>query len=292
MNSPGAPGSLRRAISGSALALISAACVHNSPRVEQYDYEVIRDQIYAQRVTGDLKGDLYLPATDRPAPGLVMIHGGGWRRGDVRDMSPFARRAAASGFAVFNVSYRLAPRHKFPAQLEDVRQAVRWLRSRAAQLRVDPDRIGAWGYSAGAHLAMLLGTLDDDALPDGGPNSPSARVSAVIAGAGPTDLRRYPDNKYVAALMPAHAGEELYALASPIAAVSSDDASMFLYHGRTDVIVGYGNSADMLQALSDAGVAARLYELRFGHILTYFFGGDAVDAAIEFLRQHLGEPSG
>ena len=274
------------------LALLCTACLHSPPAADQYQYEVRREQVYAKRPSGELKGDLYLPVTNQPVPGIIMIHGGSWRRGDVRDMSQFARRAAASGFVVFNVGYRLAPEHKFPAQLEDVRDAVRWLRSRAARFEVDPDRIGAWGYSAGAHLAMLLGTVDDDALADGGPNAPSARVSAVVAGAGPTDLREYPGNKYVAALMPEDAGEALYALASPLAAVSSDDASMFLYHGKTDVIVAYRNSADMVQALRDAGVTARLYELRFGHILTYVLGGDAVDAAIEFLHKHLGNPSG
>lgn len=255
---------------------------------DSYGYNVLQEQTYAQRPSGELKGDLYLPVADAPSAAIVMIHGGGWRRGDVDDMEKFAKRVAASGFAVFNITYRLAPDHKFPAQLEDVRDAVRWLRTRAPDLRVDPDRIGAWGYSAGAHLAMLLGTLDDDALPDGGPDVPSARVAAVVAGAGPTDLRRYPDNKYVAALMPEDAGNELFTLASPVAAVSSDDARMFLYHGRRDWIVGYRNSVNMLQALHSAGVTARLHELRFGHIMTYLFGGGAVDAGIEFLREHLG----
>lgn len=250
-------------------------------------YRVMPGQVYAQRSSETLKGDLYLPAFDSPVPAVVMIHGGGWRDGDIEDMERFARRVAEAGFAVFNVTYRLAPDHKFPAQLRDVRDAVRWLRIKAAGFNVDPDRIGAWGYSAGAHLAMLLGTVDEDALPDADSKAPSSRVSAVVAGAGPSDLRLYPDNHYVADLMPSNADETLFELASPVASVSGDDAPTFLYHGRKDKIVGFHNSVNMYEALRNAGVKARLYELRHGHVLTYLFGREAVEAGIEFLQEQL-----
>lgn len=252
-----------------------------------YGYELLRDQVYAQRSFGPLKGDLYLPATDRVVPAVVMIHGGGWRDGDTDDMERFAKRVVGAGFAVFNVTYRLAPDHKFPAQLQDVRDAVRWLRVRAGEHNIDSGRIGAWGYSAGAHLAMLLGTVGENALPDADATAPSPRVTAVVAGAGPSDLRRYPDNHYVVDLMPDNADDALFELASPVAAVSGDDAPMFLYHGRNDKIVGFHNSLHMYEALQSAGVPVRLHELRFGHILSYLFGRDAVEAGIEFLHEQL-----
>lgn len=250
-------------------------------------YEVLRDRIYIERSSGPLKGDLYLSAVDRPVPAVVMIHGGGWRDGDLGDMEKLARRVAGAGFAVFNVTYRLAPGHRFPAQLEDVRSAVRWLRANAARHNIDPERIGAWGYSAGAHLAMLLGTVDDDALADAAFPAPSARVSAVVAGAGPTDLREYPDNHYVADLMPDTAGDRLFELASPVAMASANDAPMFLYHGRHDMIVAYSNSENMYRALRNAGVEAHLYQMAFGHVVNFLFAGAAVDAGIDFLNTHL-----
>lgn len=250
-------------------------------------YRVLYDQVYARRSSQALKGNLYLPATAGPAPAVVMIHGGGWSSGKAGDMTRFAERVVKAGFAVFNVTYRLAPDHKFPAQLEDVRDAVRWLRTHSAEFHIDPDRIGAWGYSAGAHLAMLLGTVDADALDDAAPGAPSPRVAAVVAGAGPTDLREYPDNHYVVDLMPEDAGESLFDLASPIASVTGDDAATFLYHGRHDWIVALRNSVNMYRALDEAGVTTRLYELRFGHVFTYLFGGDAVDAGIKFLKTNL-----
>lgn len=251
------------------------------------DYEILRGQAYAQRSSGALTGDLYLPVAGEAVPAVVMIHGGGWRSGEVDDMAGFAESVVQAGFAVFNITYRLAPDHRFPAQLEDVREAVRWLRANAAKHHIDAARIGAWGYSAGAHLAMLLGVVDDDVLDDAAPSAPSARVSVVVAGAGPTNLSEYPDNRYVATLMPDDAGESLFALASPLASVSQDDAPMFLYHGKRDMIVGYHNSVNMHQALRDAGVEARLYELRFGHIVSYLFGKSAVRAGIEFLKKRL-----
>jgi len=251
------------------------------------ELEILRDQVYVEHPSGPLRGNLYLPAAKGPVPGIVMIHGGGWRNGDIDDMRRFAERAAREGLAVFNITYRLAPEHKFPAQLEDVRAAVRWLRGNAGRLSIDPQRIGAWGYSAGAHLAMLLGTVDGDALADAGPGAPSPRVATVVAGAAPTDLRRYPDNTYVADLMPEDANEQLFALASPVAMVTPDDAPMFLYHGKRDWIVDYDNSVNMHHALRDAGVPARLHTMALGHVVGYLFGGGAVDAGIEFLRRHL-----
>lgn len=269
------------------LAALFALALPGPAAAGDAEFEVLRDQVYVERPSGPLRGNLYLPASKGPMPGIVMIHGGGWRNGDVDDMRRFAERAAETGFAVFNITYRLAPEHRFPAQLEDARAAVRWLRGNARMFNIDPERIGAWGYSAGAHLAMLLGTVDDGALPDAGPAGHSARVSAVVAGAGPTDLRRYPDNTYVSDLMPDDAGEQLFELASPVASVTPDDAPIFLYHGKRDWIVAYENSVKMQQVLADAGVPARLHELTFGHVFSYLFGGSAVDSGIEFLRRHL-----
>lgn len=253
------------------------------------EYDVLRDQIYAERPSGALKGNLYLPATGESLSAIVMIHGGGWRSGEAADMERFAERVAEAGFAVFNITYRLAPAHKFPAQLEDVQAAVRWLRANAARHNIDPGRIGAWGYSAGAHLAMLLGTVDDSSSENTDSSAPVARVAAVVAGAGPTDLREYPDNHYVTDLMPGDAGDRLFALASPLASVTADDAPTFLYHGRHDMIVGYHNSTNMHRALQRAGVASELRETSFGHIMTFLFGNSAIKAGIEFLERHLKE---
>ena len=133
----------------------------------------------------------------KPRPGIVVIHGGGWIEGD---KSSFASREhgvpgnivdfAALGFVAVTINYRLAGEEPFPAALEDCKNAVRWLRAHARDYNLDPDRIGAYGNSAGGHLAMLLGMVGPDAHLEGdGPyRDESSLVQAVVSDSGPIDL--------------------------------------------------------------------------------------------------------
>ena len=127
---------------------------------------------------------------DHPVPAVVVIHGGGWSGGKRQDMTPIAKQITAHGYVAPTISYRLAPKHRFPAQIEDVKAAVRYLRAHAKELNIDPKRIGAMGVSAGAHLSLMLGTMDsEDGLEgDGGnPDQPS-KVQAVVSYVGPINL--------------------------------------------------------------------------------------------------------
>jgi acetyl esterase/lipase len=130
-------------------------------------------------------------------PGIVVIHGGGWLEGD---KSSFASREhgvpgnivdfAALGFVAITINYRLSGEAPFPAALEDCKNAVRWLRAHATDYNLDPNKIGAYGNSAGGHLAMLLGTVGKDAGFEGdGPHQEqSSQVQAVVSDSGPIDL--------------------------------------------------------------------------------------------------------
>jgi acetyl esterase/lipase len=138
-----------------------------------------------------LHADVYLPEdTGGPCPAIIWIHGGGWRSGN-RELAPDLRRFfAARGFAMVAIDYRLSRAAVFPAQIEDVRTAIRWLRSVASSYRVDPTRIGLWGASAGGHLAALAGLAPvrcfrpaDAAYPDY-----DAAVQAVVVGYAPIDF--------------------------------------------------------------------------------------------------------
>src|SRR5206468_4942909 len=129
-----------------------------------------------------------------------------------------------------NVDYRLAPQFHYPTQLDDVRAAFGWLHAHASSLGVDPQRIAVMGYSAGAHLALLLGLVDP---------SDGVRPRAVVAGAAPSDLTAYPNSPVIAALI-GGSGVDLpdaYADASPISHVSPGDPPVLLYHGRLDAMV-------------------------------------------------------
>ena len=222
-------------------------------------------------------GELFLPEGPGSRPAVVVVHGGGWTGGERADMEKFARRLARAGYAVLNVEYRLAPAHRFPAQLEDLQHAVAWLRANGARWRIDAARIGVLGYSAGAHLAMLLGTS-------------GAGIRAVVAGAGPADLTVYPDSPYCKALLggtPDVLRAE-YERASPLFHVSPASAPTFMYHGRFDTLVEVEQSRRMHARLMAAGVPSQLHEMPLsGHVTAYLFDGDAFDAALAFLDRHL-----
>lgn len=177
-----------------ALTALLSACASHQGRtyttqetaVMAADATVVRDVIYTPADWPQpLAADLHRPVGVGPFPAVVMIHGGGWTSRTRDDMDSIAETVAQRGYVVMNVSYRLAPRWYFPAQLQDVQQAVRWLRANAAAHAVRADCIGMWGYSAGAHLATLVGVTGpgDTHFLDG------ARVQAVVAGGTPVDLR-------------------------------------------------------------------------------------------------------
>src|SRR6476660_900073 len=119
----------------------------------------------------------------KPAPCIVVIHGGGWRGGNFKVHVPQILDFAKRGYVSATVQYRLVPTARFPSQIEDVKCAVRYLRANADKYNIDKNRIGAIGFSAGAHLSMLLGTMDkkDGLEGDGGSPSESSKVQAVVS---------------------------------------------------------------------------------------------------------------
>lgn len=149
---------------------------------------VHRDLVYAQVGQRNLPLDLYLPTSDKPLPVIVWIHGGGWPTGSKGNAGP-ARPLVGQGYAVADVEYRLSGEAIFPAQIQDCKAAIRWLRGNAKQYNLDGDHIGVWGSSAGGHLVALLGTSGDVAEFDTAAHAEfSSRVQAVCDWFGPTDL--------------------------------------------------------------------------------------------------------
>jgi acetyl esterase/lipase len=153
--------------------------------------EVVRGKSYGGSGTSNLL-DLYLPAKSaEPVPLVIWIHGGGWESGS-KEAWP-AIFLVDKGFAVASSNYQLSPEASFPAQIYDCKAAVRWLRANAKTYRIDPERFGSWGGSAGGHLAALLGTSSEDKTlerPVGRHPKVSSRVQAVCDWFGPTDLEQ------------------------------------------------------------------------------------------------------
>jgi acetyl esterase/lipase len=243
------------------------------------------DVEYAHPGNESLKLNLARPKdSSSPVPAIVCIHGGGFRAGDRKGWDGRCRMLAERGYVAVTVEYRLAPKHRFPAAVEDCKAAVRWLRLNAAKYHVDPDRIGVTGDSAGGHLAQFLGVTGDVHDFDGDQNpGPSSRVSCVVNLYGPSDLTRsYGRSVDAADVLPLFLGGDVeherrrHVLASPLYWVTPNAAPTLLIHGTDDKYVNYEQATWIHDRLKAAEVEARLLTLQgAGH---GFKGEDAKKA--------------
>jgi acetyl esterase/lipase len=248
---------------------------------------------YVERDSGALKADVYVPRGEGPFPGVLVVHGGAWRMGTRAQLAGIAHILAQHGLTAVAISYRLAPEHKFPAQIEDCKAAVRWMRAQAAQWKIDPEHIGGFGYSAGAHLVSLLGTTSvEDGLEgvDHPEQQPSTRLQAVVAGGAPCDFRLIPPTvDGLAFWLGGTSGEapDQYRLASPAAFISADDPPFFFFHGEGDQLVPLFSPTFMRMALVKAGVPADMYVApKLGHIACAA-DVESITRAVTFLETHL-----
>jgi len=257
------------------------------------EYDIQYGEVYVQRESGPLKADLYLPHGKGPFPGVLVVHGGAWYMGTRAQLSGVAQRLASRGFTCMAITYRLAPKHPFPAQIEDCQAAVRWMRTHAKRLKLDPQRIGGFGYSAGAQLVALLGTSDsDDGLEDRptAAKLPSTRLQAVVGGGAPCDFRLLPLDSNMLSFWLGGTRRQRgrqYRLASPVAFVSADDPPMFFFHGEKDDLVPLASPVVMCQALQAVGVPAELYVVpNVGHLMAVM-DREALEKGIAFLAEKL-----
>jgi acetyl esterase/lipase len=220
----------------------------------------------------DLALDIARPEKlEKPAPCIVFIHGGGWRGGNRKVHASHIIDFAQRGYVVATVSYRLVPSARFPAQVEDVKCAIRYLRAHAQKHQLDPQKIGAVGFSAGAHLAMLLGTMDakDGLEGEGGHADASSKVQAVVAYFGPTQLGADDIPAVSAGMVNDFLGStkeenaEIRQRASPITYVDKDDAPLLIYQGTKDRLVPHTQAFVMADVMTKAGMPGRV-ELLIG----------------------------
>lgn len=260
------------------------------------DVRHIPDLVYGE-VPGfrPLELDLYLPGDGGPAPVIVHVHGGGWRRGSRRHTLPalgpdFYQRLAGQGFAVAAVDYRLSGEARYPGAVEDVRTAVGWARDNAASYGLDASRVFAWGDSAGGHLALMaaLTGAKVQAVVAWFPVTDLAGLLADVAAAGGTpDLG--PDSREALFLgAPAASVPDLAREASPVTYARAGAPPVLLMHGAADDIVPAAQSVRLAEALTSGGAEVEL-ELVPG--ATHFWhGADDVAAivrrSVAFLRAH------
>ncbi|HUU19272.1 MAG TPA: alpha/beta hydrolase [Sedimentisphaerales bacterium] len=244
--------------------------------------KVERDIVYARVGDRELLLDLYLPPKGpAPLPVIVWVHGGGWRSGS-KGSAGRARPMLERGYAVVDVGYRLSGEAIFPAQVEDCKAAVRWVRANAAKYGFNPDRIGAWGSSAGGHLVAFLGTAGDVREFDTEANREySSRVQAVCDWFGPTDFLQMdkhslegsrlihdtpdsPESLLVGGPIQNEPYRAIARKANPITYVTKDDPPFLIMHGDKDMSVPLHQSGLLYDALKKAGVGATLYVVKGG----------------------------
>jgi len=248
------------------------------------------------RTIGDeqIKCDVYTPEGEGPFPAILAVHGGAWRQGTKFALLRHAWKMAQSGYVVVAINYRHAPKHPFPAQIHDCKHAIRWMKANSKPYKIDTERIGAFGYSAGGHLVSLLGTSDKyDGLEgeiETGFEKYDTRVKAVAAGGAPCEFSWIDENSKVLSYWLGGSRNEkptAFRDASPTSYVTSDDPPFFLFHGESDMIVPISTSQTFQAALREKGITCQhCTDKNSGHIAT-FSDLQWMDKAIEFFDKHL-----
>jgi acetyl esterase/lipase len=228
-----------------------------------------KDVTYASVGGQELKLDIYPAEGDVKHTAILFFHGGGWRGGSREAMRPDAREMARLGYVGLPVQYRLLGEAPYPAQIQDVKTAIAWVRANAARLDIDTDRIVLWGSSAGAHLALLAaGTPDDPAFAAPGDGAVSTAVAAVVAVHPPTSFyvgESDPNHSTAATSLLGEAATEAEArAASPLSHVKESFPPTLLLHGTADRVVHHSASQRMQDALRKVRAPVDLH-LFHGH---------------------------
>ncbi len=258
--------------------------------------KVFRDLEYVQGGHERNRLDLYLPEkTDRLLPVIVWIHGGGWRN-DSKENPPGVG-FASMGYGMASINYRLSQHAQFPAQIQDCKAAIRWLRANANKYNLDPGHIGVWGASAGGHLVALLGTTGGvkELEGTGGNLDQSSRVQAAVDLFGPTDFLTigHPLNDPGGPVAPLIGGppqdnKDKAAKASPITYVGKDAAPFLILHGDKDNLVPVHQSELLAEALKKVGVEVTLQILPgAGHGGPPFSSPANLKLIADFFNKHL-----
>jgi acetyl esterase/lipase len=256
-------------------------------REQGQEVSIHADQVFSHAGGTARLADVFVPSNRGvPLPVVIWLHGGGWRFGDRRlapDLALFARR---SGLAVVSIDYRLSDEAKFPAPVEDVKTAVRWVRSVASSFGFDNSNIGLWGSSAGAHLAACAALSGENAFLSEEHPGHSSAVQAVCDGYGPTNVGRIDELRsslpragndaesiLVGGVLPAGDPESfesrligapvndaprLVQLADPVHYVHSGSPPFLILHGLADTLIPAEQSRYLFEALRDAGCEATL----------------------------------
>ena len=271
--------------------------VHEPSSREKYEFKKYGALVYDRGKDYRLTLDIYQPQGEGPFPAVLAIHGGAWRSGSKITMLRHAWALASAGYVVVAINYRHAPEHKFPAQIHDCKQAIRWIRYHADRYGIDKDKVAAFGYSAGGHLASLLGSSN----PQDGLEGPikderlkdiPTRIQAVIAGGAVCDFDWVaPDSNLLKYWLGNNRATDpaVYQRATPIHYLSKTTPPFLFFHGDQAAVVPISSPLAMHQKLIDMGLQSEFHTASGkGHLATF---GDLrqMKHCIEFLDRNFLE---
>jgi len=287
----------------SLLAVAQQAPPAIAPAAPQSSSVSVQENVSYGIVNGEkLLLDVYSPPADPRAkthPAVILVHGGSWSGGDKETMSRMASFLARSGYVAVAVNYRLlhGDENRWPAQLDDVQRSVRWVRAKADKLNVDPKRIGAFGHSAGAQIAALLGMEDTRDNSDAALRQYSSRVQAVVDVDGPVDFVPMGDAHDNGGLLSMFGGSyekipNVWREASPVYQVAKSNAPFLIIHGTQDDIVPMSQAEEFYDKLQKAGVPVELIKIDDGHTFTTPEAKRRMAfASLMFFDKYLGKPA-
>lgn len=225
-------------------------------------------------------GDFY-KTFKKSAPIIFTVHPGSWSGRSKEDMNTIAESLASHGRNVFNINYRFAPEFKHPSQIDDLKQAVEFIKEKYKD-HIDTNKVGLWGYSSGAHTVMMYGLQKEN------------KVSAIVGGGGPYDFTWWPGSPLITPYMGYERDENIQGWldASPITQVSNDAPPLFLYNGEDDDLVPYEQMTSLDARAKLVGMKSEFYLVdHWGHALTFVFSSEAVKRAILFLNKTFAQSS-
>jgi acetyl esterase/lipase len=283
--------------------LLTALAPGQAPQLQFPDgVKAHQDLAYVEGGHERQKLDLYLPEkASGPLPVIIWVHGGGWQAGSKDQCPPLRGGYLERGYAVASIGYRLSQHAIFPAQIEDCKAAIRWLRAHAKEYSLDPQRFGVWGSSAGGHLVALLGTSGDVKEFEVGANlDQSSRVQAVCDYYGPTDFTMFvstpgyeshatassPEAKLIGGAVMENKDKAVRV--NSITYVSKDDPAFLIMHGDKDPTVPINQSQLLFAALKQAGVSAHFHTIHgAGHGGPGFAGKNIDEMVSAFFDERL-----
>lgn len=294
---------MRRLLAFLVVTTMTAFAQSPAPRLPE-GVKAHRDLAYVEGGHERQRLDLYLPEKAQgPLPVLIWVHGGGWQNGSKEGCPPLRAGYVQQGYAVASLNYRLSGHAVFPAQIEDCKAAIRWLRAHAGEYGLDARRFGVWGSSAGGHLVALLGASGEvkDFEKGAHLDQPSA-VQAVCDFYGPTDFTVFvstpgyeshatdssPEAKLLGGAVMAN--KDKAARVNPITYVDPKDPPFLIVHGDKDPTVPLNQSQLLFEALKKAGVSSHLHTILGAGHGGPGFGGPEIDALVAaFFKERLIE---